>query len=207
MSAVEPFGTRQYAQPVFLPSGARDRSNRIVVYAARLGRWVLAVSVERIRAEEWGLLREIRLRSLLDSPDAFGQRYEDAAANTDEDWISTARASADGERRSWFIARTDEDVPLGVVQARRRPPSDCLLFSMWVAPEARRLGVGGMLVDAVQDWGSGWGAERVVLWVLGANESAMRFYNRIGFTLLSSGPDADSGSAYGAFAMERRREP
>lgn len=165
----------------------------------------MAVSVQRIRAEEWGLLRDIRLRSLLDAPDAFGQRYDEAVKTTDDDWISTARASADGERRIWFIARSDEDVPVGVVQARRRPPSDCLIFSMWVAPEARRLGVGAMLVDAVQDWGSTWGAERLVLWVLGANEPATRFYDRIGFTLLDSGPDADSGRAYGAFAMERQR--
>ncbi len=36
-----------------------------------------------------------------------------------------------------------------------------------------------------------------------ANEPAMRFYDRIGFTLLSDGPDVESGRAYGAFAMER----
>jgi ribosomal protein S18 acetylase RimI-like enzyme len=42
-----------------------------------------------------------------------------------------------------------------------------------------------------------------VLWVLAANEPAMRFYDRIGFTVLSAGPDAESGRAYGAFAMER----
>jgi len=165
----------------------------------------LAVSVQRIRAEEWVLLRDIRLRSLLDSPDAFGQRYNEAAASTDDEWISTARASATGDRRVWFFARDDVGGPVGVVQARRRPPADCLLFSMWVAPEARRLGIGASLVDAVQVWGSGWGAERVVLWVLGANEAAMRFYEQIGFTLLSSGPDADSGRAHGAFAMERLR--
>lgn len=151
------------------------------------------------------MLRDIRLRSLLDSPDAFGQRYNEAVASSDDEWESTARASATGDRRIWFFARDDSGAPVGVVQARRRPAADCLLFSMWVAPEGRRLGAGGLLVDAVQDWGSAWGAERVVLWVLAANESAMRFYDRIGFTLLSSGPDADSGRAYGAFAMERLR--
>ena len=165
----------------------------------------MTVSIQRIRPNEWQLLRDIRLRSLLDSPEAFGQRYDEASAGTDDDWMSNARASASGGRRSWFIARDAGDTPVGVVQARRRPPSDCLLFSMWVAPEARRRGVGALLVDAVQDWGSSWGAQRVVLWVLAANEVAMRFYYRIGFTLLNDGPDADSGRAYGAFAMERLR--
>ncbi|MGI8928311.1 MAG: GNAT family N-acetyltransferase [Candidatus Limnocylindrales bacterium] len=165
----------------------------------------MAISVERIRDDEWEVLRDVRLRSLLDSPDAFGQRYDEAAASSRDDWVTTARASAGGDRRVWFFARDDAGAVVGVVQARRRPPADCLLFSMWVAPEARRLGVGASLVDAVQDWGATWGAERVVLWVMAANESAMRFYDRIGFSLLSSGPDADSGRAYGAFAMERPR--
>lgn len=165
----------------------------------------MAVSIQRIQADEWQVLRDIRLRSLLDAPEAFGQRYDEAAAGTDEDWVATARASADGNRRSWLLARNDSDAVIGVVQARRRPPVDCLLFSMWVAPEARRLGVGAMLVDAVQEWGTSWGADRVVLWVLAANEPAMRFYDRIGFSILNDGPDAESGRAYGAFAMERLR--
>ena len=127
----------------------------------------------------------------------------EAAAGSDEDWAATARASSEGNRRIWFIARNEAEAPVGVVQARRRQPFDCLLFSMWVAPEARRLGVGSALVGAVQEWGETCGARRVVLWVLAANESALRFYYEIGFTLLNDGPDADSGRAYGAFAMER----
>jgi hypothetical protein len=31
----------------------------------------------------------------------------------------------------------------------------------------------------------------------------LRFYYDIGFTLVNDGPDAESGRAYGAFAMER----
>lgn len=160
--------------------------------------------VSRIAAREWKLLRDTRLRSLADSPDAFGQRHADAAALADEEWRSTARASSAGARRIWFIARDAESgTAVGLVQGRRRPPADCLLFSMWVAPEGRRGGTGSVLVNAVADWAADWGAERVVLWVLGANESALRFYQQIGFTVLSNGPDAESGRAYGAFAMER----
>lgn len=56
----------------------------------------MAVSVERIRPDEWQLLRDIRLRSLLDSPDAFGQRYDEAEPGTDEDWVSL-NTGADAE--------------------------------------------------------------------------------------------------------------
>jgi ribosomal protein S18 acetylase RimI-like enzyme len=163
----------------------------------------LAVSIARIKPEEWPALREVRLRSLQDSPGAFGQRYEDAAALPDDEWASNARQASAGNRRTWFIARDEQGVSIGVVQARRRPPDDCLLFSMWVAPEARRTGLGASLVDAVDNWGASWGAKRTILWVIGTNEGAFRFYERIGFHVMETGPDAESGAGYGAFAMER----
>ena len=74
---------------------------------------------------------------------------------------------------------------------------------MWVAPEVRRLGVGRELVQAVTDWGAEWGARRVVLWVTSVNDGAQRFYERIGFTLLNRGPEAESGRSYDALALER----
>jgi len=162
------------------------------------------MDVRRIKADEWSLLRELRLRSLLDAPEAFGQRYENAAAEPETEWRSAARASAAGDRRAWFVAR-DNDLAateIGLVQARRRPPADCLVFSMWVAPAARRGGVGRALINSATNWAGSWGAERIVLWVTGANESATRFYDRLGFRLLLEGPDAESGRAFGAFAME-----
>jgi GNAT superfamily N-acetyltransferase len=162
----------------------------------------MGTTVRRIQPAEWPILRELRLRSLLDAPEAFGQTHEHALAEADSEWQSAARASADGDRRAWFIASDDgEDV--GLVQARRRPPDDCLVFSMWVAPGARRGGVGRLLITAVDDWAAAWGARRIVLWVFGANDGAQRFYAQIGFRFVSKGPDAESGSSYSALAMAR----
>jgi GNAT superfamily N-acetyltransferase len=169
----------------------------VIVYAR-------GVDVRRIKADEWSLLRELRLRSLLDAPEAFGQRYENAAAEPEAEWRSAARASATGDRRAWFFARDGDAAAMevGLVQARRRPPADCLVFSMWVAPVARRTGVGKALLDAVAEWARGWGGRRIVLWVFGANDGALRFYERLGFKVLPEGPDAESGRAFGALAME-----
>lgn len=163
------------------------------------------LEVRRITPEDWGLLREMRLASLTDAPEAFGQRYENAASEPESEWRGNARASASGDRRAWFIARAGEGDAVrdvGLVQARRRPPTDCLLFSMWVAPGARRSGAGRELVNAVARWAAGWGATRVVLWVFGANEGALRFYEKLGFKIIPEGSDAESGRSFRAFAME-----
>jgi GNAT superfamily N-acetyltransferase len=73
---------------------------------------------------------------------------------------------------------------------------------MWVAPEARRAGVGRALIDGAAHWARSWGALRIVLWVTGVNEGAQRFYEAIGFRVMRDGPDAESGRAFGALAME-----
>ncbi len=167
----------------------------------------MAISIERISPDQGDALRDVRLRALREAPYAFGTRYEDAINEPPGDWTAVARASARGNARAYFLA-LDRDAAgpartVGMVQARRRPPADCLLFSMWVAPEVRRLGVGRALVQAVADWGASWGARRVVLWVTNVNDGAQRFYERIGFTLLDRGPEADSGRSYDALALER----
>lgn len=162
----------------------------------------MTVSVRRIEPDDWPLLRALRLASLHDAPEAFGQTHANAELIPDDEWQSIARASSAGESRIWLLATLDGR-DAGLVQARRRAPDDCLIFSMWVAPAARRSGVGRLLIDSVADWARAWGAHRLVLWVYGANAGAHRFYEDIGFHVLPSGEDADSGKEFGAFAMER----
>lgn len=167
---------------------------------------VMDVRVRRISAADGPLLRELRLRSLAEAPEAFGQSLADAAARPDAEWRAEAKAASQGDRRAWFIAHdaaADGPTSLGVVLARRRPPDVALVFSMWVDPRVRRGGVGRALIRAASDWAAPWGADRVVLWVVAGNEPAIRFYQRLGFTLVDSGPDAESGRAYGALAMIR----
>jgi GNAT superfamily N-acetyltransferase len=160
------------------------------------------VTIRRVAPDDWATLRDLRIRSLRDSPQAFGQSVDDALRLTDVDWTHLARQASTGERRTWLIAVSREQ-PIGVVQGRRRPPSDLLVFSMWVDAGWRRHGIGAALIDAVTDWGRTWGANRVVLWVYAANEAAIRFYQRLGFGQEDGTDDAKSGASYGALAMSR----
>jgi GNAT superfamily N-acetyltransferase len=164
------------------------------------------ITVRRIGPEGGGILRDLRLRSLRDAPTAFGQTVTDAAARDDQDWQQQARQASTGDRRAWFIAQDDGARLVGLVQGRRRPPADLLIFSMWVDPDLRRSGVGRQLIDAVLAWSRSWGGGHSVLWVFGTNEPAIRFYRRLGFQVEHGTADAASGRTYGALAMSRSVE-
>jgi GNAT superfamily N-acetyltransferase len=151
-------------------------------------------------------LRDLRLRSIDDAPDAFGQPLEEARGRPEREWHRSARQSSQGRSRTWLIAETSAGT-VGLVQGRRRRPGSLLLFSMWVDPGARRLGVGRLLVERLEDWARGWGATETILWVFGANTKAIDFYRELGFEVIRGGHDAESGARFGALAMRRGIRP
>jgi GNAT superfamily N-acetyltransferase len=163
---------------------------------------VEGVTIRRIRLQDWATLRDLRIRSLRNAPEAFGQTVEEAVGQPQAEWVHLARQASAGDRRTWLMALSDGQ-PIGVVQGRRRPPSDLMVFSMWVDPGYRRRGVGRGLIEAVIAWACEWGSAKAVLWVFAANEPAIRFYQRLGFSSESGTDDAAAGERYGAVAMSR----
>jgi GNAT superfamily N-acetyltransferase len=160
------------------------------------------IVIRRIDAGEGLLLRDLRLRSLADSPAAFGQSLEDVLARPELDWHRSALRASHGHSRTWLIAEHD-GAPIGLVQGRRRPPASLLLFSMWVDPASRRLGVGERLIDELEAWARHWNANETILWVLRRNESGLGFYRRLAFAIVDSGPDAEAGARYEAITLRR----
>lgn len=161
-----------------------------------------AVRVRRISPDDGLILRDLRLRSIADAPEAFGQPLEEARQRPEVEWRRSARQSAHGDSRTWLIAETAMGA-VGLVQGRKRRPSTLLLFSMWVDPSARRLGVGRQLIEALESWARGWDATETILWVFGGNASAIEFYRDLGFEPIRGGHDAESGARFAALAMQR----
>lgn len=161
-----------------------------------------SIRIRRIGLTDGPTLRDLRLRSLADSPDAFGQPLTDARARPEIEWWQSARQASHGENRTWLIAE-QAGLTVGIVQGRRRRPSTLMLFSMWVDPSVRRLGVGRLLIGALEAWASTWGATETLLWVMADNRPAIDFYHDLGFGTVERGHDADSGARFGAIAMRR----
>ena len=89
----------------------------------------------------------------------------------------------DDDTRRVFVAEVDGTIQ-GFASAHRWGPppiyaesSEVYLDEIYVAPEARRCGLGSQLVEAVREWAEGLGSERVRLQVLAENDDAHGFWN------------------------------
>ena len=138
-------------------------------------------TLHRTNVTDAKILKSIRLRALKDSPTAFASTYEKESQLTDDDWVKRAVERDDGIRSIGYLA-FDGDRPCGLAGGYfpdHRPI--VYLVSMWVEPQARRQGVGQLLVDAVYQWATQRGAHEVLLEVTTINQAAITFYERIGF--------------------------
>lgn len=134
--------------------------------------------VREAQPHEWAVVRDVRLLALATDETAFGHTHALASARTDEDWQRYAAATP---RDITFLAESGDRV-VGMARGHvTDAPGVVDLYGMWVAPEARGLGAGRMLVDAVAAWARGRGATRLVLWVAEDRHAARALYARAGF--------------------------
>jgi GNAT superfamily N-acetyltransferase len=140
------------------------------------------LSVRRLTPADWRDYRELRLRALEDSPDAFGSLLEYEQPRADADWQQRVDGRA-GSALQFPVVAVHAGAAVGLAWGRIDPahPDVAHLYQMWVAPEHRRGGAGAMLLDAVINWARAAGARRVALRVTIGNSSATRLYTRAGF--------------------------
>ena len=157
-----------------------------------LDRYSWSMEVRRIGIDEWEALRDLRLRALAEDPDAFGMTLDDGIRPIRDGMARLDRLA----QRGFFAAVADDGsfVAMAVGAPVDDRPGAAGLFGMWVAPEARRAGIGTALVGSVEDWARTAGYERVGLGVTMTNTSAIRLYERSGFVDLGERHPLREGS-------------
>lgn len=137
------------------------------------------VLICEIAADDWQLMRDVRLTALADAPYAFGSTYAREVAFTEAQW----RGRID-ERSVTFLAydESDDVTPAGLagVIVEDSAPD---VVSMWVRPSFRGRGVGASLIEATSSWAKAHSFPTLFLWVTESNAPARRLYERCGFTL------------------------
>jgi GNAT superfamily N-acetyltransferase len=164
------------------------------------------VLVRAATAADWQALRDIRLDSLREAPDAFAVSYAEDAAVTEAQW----RDRAGGQWTMFLafvpglsVAHPGQEQPAGMAGCFPAEAGSVHLVAMFVRPAARGRGVGEALIEAVLGWARDHGAASLDLWVTEANKPARRLYERCGFTPTGARQPLPSNPALTEIAMSR----
>jgi ribosomal protein S18 acetylase RimI-like enzyme len=129
----------------------------------------------RAEPEDWEAYRVIRLRSLLEEPDAFEAEYETEARFEPNRWKERLDTGFS------YLAFDDDHALIGTASGLGTGDRDTLVVGMYVAPEARGLGCAHQLLDAIADLAIRRHGKRLVLEVAESNVRATRCYHSYGF--------------------------
>jgi GNAT superfamily N-acetyltransferase len=139
----------------------------------------------RIRAlerHEWALFRELRLRALADSPDAFARTLAQALGEDDAYWVKLTESVTAPGGQVMLMAEVEgrpAGLAFGLFDKERAKIGH--VAGMWVDPGARGRGAGRALLDAAIAWARSRALDRLELWVTKGNAPAERLYERAGF--------------------------
>jgi ribosomal protein S18 acetylase RimI-like enzyme len=163
------------------------------------------IRIRRLAAREWPAYRALRLRSLLDAPEAFGSSHAAEEAWAQELWMARLTAASVSGRDCPLVAEAESDgAMLGLLWAKCDADDAGIvnLFQMWVAPEARGRGVASALLDEAVVWARTIGARLVRLGVVISNQAALQLYLRHGFSKAGEPAPIRPGSALLEQAMQ-----
>jgi len=150
------------------------------------------VVVRPVRAGEAAALRAVRLRALADAPEAFGETLEHSRARGPASYEELV-ADAVAGRAFVGVAELAGEL-VGMTGVRRHDPGKfghrAMVWGVWVAPEARGVGVAGALLDQAVAWSRVAGVGTLELTVVVDNLVALRLYRRAGFVVYGTDPDA-----------------
>jgi len=140
----------------------------------------VGVRVRLARRDEWERVRDLRLRSLEDAPEAFGSTVDHERAHVETEWIGWIEGW-EGATNVLYVAEAGDAWVGMAVGSRTGDAPSAHLYAMWVDPAWRTRGVGSSLVQEVLAWARSWDARWVILGVTETNDGAARFYERLGF--------------------------
>ena len=152
-------------------------------------------SIRTFAADEWRLYRDLRVRALADSPNAFGSTLAAEAGRPDAEWARRLASSADLRVSRPLVAELGGEL-VGLAWGRidMSAPDVAALYQMWVAPTHRGRGVGQKLLKAVIAWATAQNVAALDLGVTCGDSPARRLYERAGFKPLGEPQPLRPGS-------------
>ena len=156
------------------------------------------VRVEIVKPDDWSRVREIHLKSLIESPHAFGATFETAKDVSESEWQSRF------EKLDYLIASIDgEDVAIMSVEELDGDfGATCWIGGCWSDPAYRGKGLFRAMMKFVDAQDRDWKVQGLGVWI--DNYSAIAAYEKLGFEKM--GEDTPSTRQPGKFHQRMIRK-
>ncbi len=140
------------------------------------------MSIRVLTHHDWPQYKQLRLRALKESPEAFDATLESELRFSDTEWRSRLDPSHRKTHALPLIAEFD-CAPTGLVWGAVDVlnPNTASVYQMWVANVARGKGVGRALLYTVIAWARELQLEQLMLSVNKNNSAALSLYESVGF--------------------------
>lgn len=135
------------------------------------------IDVRVLREEEWEQYRDVRLRALTESPEAFVADIETETDYDEDLWRARMR-------RSERLLAEREGEAVGIVSVRDNEDlfeNAAEVFGLWVVPQLRGAGIAARLVESAAQTAADGGRTQLVYWVGTDNGRAVAFASSYGF--------------------------
>lgn len=149
--------------------------------------------------------RELRLRALQDSPTAFPADYQANANQPSSYWQDRLKEDENG---NLFLAEHEPRLigMTGIMRGQSpKTKHSADIWGVYVHSEWRGLHIAGALIERCIEWAKSKDVNIVKLGVVIPNESAVRCYQRCGFTISATQPRGifHGGQYYDGYLMYR----
>jgi RimJ/RimL family protein N-acetyltransferase len=167
------------------------------------------VLIRPTRTDDAAAYRALRLVGLQEHPEAFGADYATSAARPIEYWQERMDNGAGGEHGVTYIADAGGAL-IGMTALVRNDLAKTRhagsIFGVYTHSDWRGTGVADALLEACVAYAAVLGLRLVRLGVVTTNASAIRLYQRCGFTVYGVEPEAlyVNGIYYDELLMARK---
>jgi RimJ/RimL family protein N-acetyltransferase len=150
-----------------------------------------SIIIRRVRIDEAAQFRDLRLASLVETPDAFASSYEEEEHWTSEFYAERQRSQPD----NFIIGAFDNTTLVGMVgffrERFRKTRHVGIIWGMYVRPEYRRQNIAEKMLDyLIEEARTVQGIEQLHLGVVSTIYPAKLLYEKCGFQLFGEEKNA-----------------
>lgn len=144
------------------------------------------VSIKAVTSENWQSLKELRLKAVADSPEAFGDSIETVSSKSDEYW-------KDGIANSNVFVTEENGVWIGMIVFKQDDDGVWAVKSLWVDPNYRNQGIGKLIMQKAINAAKSTGVKLIELGVNVESKPAINLYESLGFVIVRKIDDKKMG--------------